>query len=181
MPRVNHVNKARKDYPDAGIKKGESYYFWTFRFPTSKIRSKTYPKRSRLTQSPFLSQLYEIQDSTKEIDAGDIDGYLDELEPDLESLKEGCEESLENMPEALQDTSDTGILLSERIENLDEWIGEINEWRSRIEEIDDDANYQDRFPDIKEDDELADAINEAQDQDRSELISGIQEGGSIVS
>ena len=63
MPRVTFVKKARKDNPVA--KKGEPYYWWQFAFGTKQY-SKTQPARSQLTQSSFLSQLYELQDGMEE-------------------------------------------------------------------------------------------------------------------
>ena len=56
MPRVYTVNAARKDYPDDGISKGDTYYYWKFNYG-SKVKSKTYPKRSQLTRSHLKVRL----------------------------------------------------------------------------------------------------------------------------
>ena len=64
MPRVHHV-KAAKDYPDHGIKKGEMYFHWKFRYG-GKHRSKVRPRSSQLTQSDFLSQMYGIQEEIED-------------------------------------------------------------------------------------------------------------------
>lgn len=135
MPRVKHIKKARKDYPNFGIQKGDSYYMWSFNFgPTHK--SKTYPKRSQLTQSDFLSQLYDLEDG---IDArfsdflGDtktpvsdlassIQEEIGSLVSDIQGLLDETQEKFDNMPEQLQESSDSGQTLQERIDGLESWI-----------------------------------------------------------
>jgi hypothetical protein len=52
MARAHFVKKARKAIPGTDIKKGDSYYWWKFRFG-GKRTSKTAPKASQLTQSEF--------------------------------------------------------------------------------------------------------------------------------
>ena len=32
MPKLNYVKKARKDYPESEIQKGDSYYWWQFNY-----------------------------------------------------------------------------------------------------------------------------------------------------
>ena len=49
MPRVHFVRKAAKAHA-GGIEKGDSYYWWKFRYGGIR-KSKTRPKRSQLTQS----------------------------------------------------------------------------------------------------------------------------------
>jgi hypothetical protein len=49
MPRV-HTSVARKAYPEFGIKKGDTYYYWQhYRGPV--VRSKTRPRPSQLAGS----------------------------------------------------------------------------------------------------------------------------------
>lgn len=122
MARAHFVKKARKDHP-GGIKKGDSYWWWKFR-GWKKQCSHTRPKQSQLTRSPFLSAYYAILERLEE--AGDLgeDGAAD-IVGELEQLAEECEASLDNMPEHLQETSWSGELLQERIDNLNDWIGEI--------------------------------------------------------
>lgn len=120
MPRVHHVKKARKDNPAA--KKGEPYYWWKFRY-RGKQYSRTRPRRSQLTQSGFLGAIYDLEDGLSDIitesEAQDFCG-------ELEGLLDECQYSLDNMPEQLQDTSESGTTLQNRIEELEDWIGEIN-------------------------------------------------------
>jgi hypothetical protein len=134
VPRVHHVKKARKDNP--AVKKGESYYWWKFRFG-GKRYSKTRPKRSQLTQSGFLSQLWDLEDNlpTEGISAEDAESFAEELE----SLAAECEDSLYAMPDHLQDSSSSGELLQERIDYLSDWSLDI---RDLDEEMSDEDRLQ---------------------------------------
>jgi chromosome segregation ATPase len=128
MPRVHFVKKARKDNP--AVKAGESYYHWSFRFG-GKRYSKTYPKRSQLTQSGFLSELYDLQDGIddrfKDLKTGeDFDTALQDLISEVEGLRDECQDSLDNMPEHLQDSSSSGELLRERVDALEQWVSELD-------------------------------------------------------
>lgn len=108
------------------IAKGESYYWWQF-MHGGKHLSKTPPKRSQLTQSGFLSSLYDLEDSIGEFTCDnkeDFDSFKEDILSQIEEMKDQCEESLNNMPDSLQ-SSPTGELLQERIDNLDSWHSEI--------------------------------------------------------
>lgn len=121
MPRVHFVKKARKADPRYDINVGDSYYHWSFRYGGMQ-KSKTPPKRSQLTQSSFLSQLYDLQDQG--IDREDLESSRDDLVSSLEDLKSECEESLENIPEQLRDAP-AGETLQERIDSLESWISDL--------------------------------------------------------
>jgi len=113
MARAHYVQKARKDNPVA--KKGESYYWWKFRFG-GKLYSKTRPKRSQLTQSAHLGQIYDIEDSIADFEPEtleDIQSQIEDWASELENLAYEAEESRSNMPEHLQD-GPTGEMLQER-------------------------------------------------------------------
>lgn len=112
MPKVHH-RRARKDYPEAGIAAGEMYYYTKMKTgPRSsrELRSKTPFRRSQLTNSPFLSQVYDIEDSLAAV--SDLDG-ANMVADDLETLAQECQESFDNMPEGLQQ-GDTGQMLEQR-------------------------------------------------------------------
>ena len=95
--------------------------------------SATRPTRSQLTRSSFLSSLYDIEDRI-----GDCvdEAYAEDLVAELECLRDECQDSLDNMPWQLQETSESGMLLHERFEGLDEWIAEIEDidWTSMTPE-----------------------------------------------
>jgi len=130
MPKVNTVKKARKDYPDFGIKKGDTYYYWSFNFgPT--VKSKTYPKRSQLTRSDFLAQLWDLEDGLPERfhnldNVSDIESELETLKDEIQNLLDGTQEKYDNMPEQLQESSDAGQTLQERIDALENWISDLD-------------------------------------------------------
>lgn len=89
MASAHFVKKARKDHPEAGIKKGESYWWWEFRFG-GVYKSKTQPKPSQLTQSEFQSTYLSIGES---LDAAlqDVNGK-DDIDSDIEEAKGSIEE-----------------------------------------------------------------------------------------
>jgi YesN/AraC family two-component response regulator len=122
MARLNFVKAARKDVPNTDIKKGESYYWWKFRFG-GKHCSKTQPKGSALINSPFLSQVAAMSEGVAEwkpCDADDLRGMIEELSSEIESLRDEQQEKLDNMPEGLQQGS-SGEILQSRIDGLEEW------------------------------------------------------------
>ena len=119
MPIVTLVKSARKD--NSVCKKGESYYWWKFRYGRKRL-SLTYPKRSQLTQSNFLSQLYDLQDNM-EFDRAELEMSRDGITEQIQCLRDECQESLDNIPEHLQ-CAPTGELIQERIDALESWESE---------------------------------------------------------
>lgn len=132
MPKIHHVKKARKDYPEHNIAKGSEYYWWWMRYSKTargvKRYSKTPPKPSQLTTSPFLSELYSIQESIDAATEDDVEDVIEEAISSVEDLKSTTEESLENIPEQLKDGA-TGELLKARIEVLEAAIESLGEAR----------------------------------------------------
>lgn len=146
MPRVHTVQKAAKDYPAQGISRGDTYYWWKFRFGGKRM-SKTYPKRSQLTQSSFLQSLYELQDNFS-FDQDDPGSSRDELINEIENLRDECQSSLENMPEHLRETSDSGLMLQERIEALEAWVSDLEQVDCEIDEELSDEEREERAEEI---------------------------------
>jgi hypothetical protein len=119
------------------IQKGEAYYYWQFR--TGPIHySKTMPKRHQLTQSSYLSWLYDFEDdiigaySAPEKDEdllsfspSDLESARDEWLSEIESQKDELQEKLDNMPDALRESSSSGQLLQERIDALDQLTSDL--------------------------------------------------------
>jgi len=145
MPKVYFVKKARKDYPNNGILKGDSYYHWTFRFGGTH-RSKVRPKPSQLTQSEFLSEVYSIQEELEEIttewDIEDIRSTIEEKAERLRELGEEQQEKHDNMPENLE-YSPVAELLGERAENCEQMADDLESIDMEIDiERDDYETYK---------------------------------------
>ncbi len=145
MARAKFVKKARRAVPEAGIEVGDSYYWWKFRFG-GKHFSKTPPKPSQLTQSNYLSQILEIQERT--FDRDDPENFVEEVKGDLESLKDELEGNLENMPEGLQQ-GDTGQLLQERIDSLDQAITDLESIDMQFEDDISEEEKEDKINEIE--------------------------------
>lgn len=119
MPRVTHVKAARADVKGSDIKKGESYYWWKFRYGGKHV-SRTPPKASQLTQSAFLSGLYSVQEAIGKLTADDgLPDAVASLAQDLRDLGDDCQGSYDNMPEGLQQ-GDTGQLLEARVQAVND-------------------------------------------------------------
>lgn len=127
MPKVNHVKCARKAIPSAGIEVGQPYYWWKFRFGGKHV-SKTYPKPSQLTQSEFLSSIYDINDRLENIDADNVRDEVPAIIEELENIASELEDKLGNMPDSLQQAP-TGELLQNRIDA-------VNDMKDELENID---------------------------------------------
>lgn len=148
MTRANQ-QVARKDYPQDGIKKGDTYWKWQFNFSKTVHRSLKPPTRSQLTQSSFLSQLYDLEDNM-DFDREDLEGSVQNFVSDIENLKDECQSSLDNMPEHLQESSDSGMLLQERIDGLDQWISDLEGVDLDVDEELSDEEKENRIDEVIE-------------------------------
>ena len=124
MPRVTRVAKAQKAQGSCSkcgkkIAKGDPYIWWKFRFGGKRVRcAECPPKPSDLTQSEYLSQVYDLEERIGDINNDDPTAAISELESiadDWDALADECDEKHSNMPDALQD-GDTGQLLQDRAE-----------------------------------------------------------------
>lgn len=116
----------RDDNDTVFIAKGESYYWWQFQ-KSPKQYSKTRPRASQLTQSGYLSALYEIVEQIEGYSADsveEINSFAGCIKTQLEDLRDTTQESLDNIPENLSN-SPTAELLQERIDSLESAISEI--------------------------------------------------------
>lgn len=122
MPRV-HTQKARKDYPQFNIRKGDIYYSWKFR-NSGRCMSKTPPTPSQLTQSEYLQRLYELQDSassqlSEASTVEDVQSVVESIASDIRDLAQEQEDKLSNMPDQLQ-YAPSGELLQERADTCNQ-------------------------------------------------------------
>lgn len=121
--------KARKDYPQQGIKRGDMYYQWQL-YKGPVMRSKVAPRRSQLTGSGFLATVYDIADVT--IPNADSPDDFREAANELETLADETQGSFDNMPEGLQQGT-TGQQLEQRVESCNEWKDAINSAADTLE------------------------------------------------
>ena len=149
MPRVHFVKKARKDYPEFGIKKGDSYYWWKFRYG-GIYKSKTQPRPSQLTQSEFLSTIYAIVEEIQDVTIDDFNSieelkeFIEEKAEEIRTLGEEQEDKLYNMPEGLQD-GEIGCLLQDRADACYEMADELENI-----EIDEELSEEEREERLQE-------------------------------
>lgn len=124
MTKLNHVQKAAKDYPQAGIKKGDSYYWWQG-YRQHKQMSKERPMPSQYASSDYARSVLTLVEG---LEAWGEDPWTeddrDALVSDLETIRDEEQDKFDNMPEGLQQ-GDIGQLLEQRVSDLDEWINEL--------------------------------------------------------
>lgn len=145
MARIHH-RKARKDYPNNGVKKGDMYYFVQIKTgPRSSriIRSLTRPKPSQLTSSEYLSTLYGIQEGLgTEVTFPPED--MREIASSLEELGTTQRDNFEAMPEGLQQ-GDTGTMLEERASACENAAGELEGFADEMDGLEEptELDYED--------------------------------------
>lgn len=132
MPKVKHV-RARKDYPDHGISKGDMYYVAhvkTGQRSSKTLRSLTPLTPSQLTTSPFKSAWYGVQE---EWECGDKDeAAMRSAAEAIRELGEEAQSSFDNMPEGLQQAH-IGELLENRANEAERIAGELEGLADELE------------------------------------------------
>ena len=118
MPRVHH-RKARKDYPNEGIQKGDMYYTWRIKLARGGMtrRSLKRPQPEQLTNSAFQQEWIPLNR-----DIGGFDGGKDEaqdLADRAREVGEGEQEKLDNMPQGLQE-GHVGEMIQERADECEQ-------------------------------------------------------------
>ena len=181
MPRVKHV-KARKDYPDQGIKKGDMYYI--ARMKTGPRSSKTIRSldpipQSRLTSSAFLSGWYSAEEewarSNKDAEA------IRAAAEAIETLGQEAQESFDNMPEGLQQ-GDTGQLLENRVSEAERIAGELETLADDLEGLTEPEEMEDPGDGMDEDAQEAwEQWQEENDHYQSEIARIPEEVESLLS
>lgn len=189
MPRVTYVKKARKDNPVA--KKGESYYWWKFRYG-GKRYSRTYPAGSQLCTGR-KSEVMSVQESLNAT-LGNITFNSDNPEAAFETAESACSEaadelrnlgqeygdSADNMPESLQ-YGEQAEMMREMCDHLDQVADELEcvgfacpdepeDDEPQAEDFEDEDDYDDAFEEwetsrldwqTEAEQDLSDAIDEA--------------------
>ena len=120
----------------------------------------------------FKQELYSIQEKIEDFDAeGDTDNiaiFVEEITSDLESLRDTCQESLDNIPEQLQDAP-AGQTLQERIDALDEAISEFENIDTEFESQKDEETDRDTMSDEEWEEELKQEKSEWIDEKIGEI------------
>lgn len=160
--KLHLVSKAQKDYPNAGIKKGESYFWWKFRHG-GKHMSKTRPKPSQLENSPFQSSLMAASEVFDDnfTNFTDLESACDQVKEDLQELADQAQESFDNMPDGLQQ-GDTGQLLENRASEVESLIGEFDGLDFECDQEDDENLDEGETADEKEAAKVQSLIEEIQ-------------------
>lgn len=154
MARV-HTRKARKDYPSAGIKKGDTYYTWKTRVTVGKSyigrvhRSLTPPLTT--SSSAYEQAMAEIDKAFDGVE--DADG-LRAVAEQIRDLGNEEREKYDNMPEGLQQ-GDTGQLLDERASNCETWADAVEAAADELET---------KLNDLQEEEDGEQAAREAWDE-----------------
>ena len=128
MARLHHVKKARKDNP--AVSAGEPYFWWQHAFHARQY-SKRHPKPSQLTLSEFMSEYLSIGEELEEAVGGvggleDLHQLITDYGERITELRDQTEEKYENMPEGPQ-MSETGELMQERIQGLEQWAEDLEQ------------------------------------------------------
>lgn len=143
MPRVSQ-QKARKDYPEKGIKKGDIYYSWAF-YRGAKQMSATYPRDSQLTGSMW-SQVYAAREAIE--DAEGVSDMIDAVDSAIEEIGD--------IASQYADSADSQGAMGERSQNLSEQLeglqSELESLKSDLEALpqEEDENAEATAADLAE-------------------------------
>jgi hypothetical protein len=131
MPKVEK-RVARKDYPQSGVKAGDTYYFTKLKLQRGgqTKRSLTPFKPSQLTNSAFKSGFLAAGEGWEESDKG-----ADAIRAAAEAIRDvgnEAQSSFDNMPEGLQQ-GDTGQTLENRASECERIADELESLADEFE------------------------------------------------
>lgn len=129
--KIHCVKSARKDYPNEGIKKGEQYFYCEPKRKKAGIRivrrkdkadvSKWITAYGKGFQGTFGSNMDEWRQRYENLYYED---ERDELLAEVNDFLEEKKDSLENLPQQLQESH----VLNEQIQELEDFVTELEEW-----------------------------------------------------
>lgn len=162
MPKVVQ-RKARKDYPSAGIVKGETYYYTKLKLQRGGIekRSKTPFKPSQLTTSPFKGGWYAAQEAFEAVTLHEDGSSIREAAEAIRALGEEAQGSFDNMPVGLQQ-GDTGQTLEARASGCEDIADQLEGLADDFDNLEEPESPE-GVPDLDGDNQ--DAIADAQDEE----------------
>jgi hypothetical protein len=109
MPRVK-AKVAAKDYPDQGIRKGDTYYTWSF-YRGAVQRSAKLPRGSQLTQREDHGCILQAQEGLEDVtnkigwkfeNRDELASVIRDAVSALSEGRDAAQEKLDNMPENFQ-------------------------------------------------------------------------------
>lgn len=124
-------------------------------------------KSWELSGSEYIKGIANIVENWETDYPIDVDGnedFISNIADDLESIKDDCEGALDNMPDNLRESSETGELLQNRIDQLEEAIDALNgiDYSSMEEDAKSEAESSVDEPD-RDDYETGEEYNEAKE------------------
>lgn len=155
-------------------KKGDTYFSWGMMVGGRGIQRKslTYPKRSQLTNSEFLSAVYDLEDGINWGGAEspeDLQQMRDDLAQEVRDLGEQQQEKFDNMPDGLQQ-GDTGQLLEQRAQACEQYADDLENVDLDYDEPDD-QEIEDEIEDAELDAiEVADRVEKIKEEKLEEWL-----------
>ncbi len=139
MPKVN-TQRAGKDYPAEGIKKGDTYYSWQF-YTGPVHRSLKYPRPSQLTGSEkkatALAAYEDLQDAIAAATTPeDVKSALEQASSDAQDAIDQYEESISNLEEAFPGGCPNLDQANEERDAIQEFLDACDEAASEVENLD---------------------------------------------
>lgn len=178
MARV-HTARAARDYPEHGIQKGDTYYWWQL-WKCPKQMSKTYPKQSQLTNSKMSGAYAAVEDMESQLDEcstpEEIVDVLQQCVDELNSVAEEYRDSASSMEDAFPGGSPTIDLCNENADNIEAYVKELEQAIQQIEDLDSgdyilaDELRQMAVEELGEESEDDEALAEDRIQERMEKI-----------
>ena len=114
------TKKANKDYPQFGIKKGDTYFQWSF-FRQRPIKSKTPPTRGQLTQNEVLQGVYAAYDGPAPKTADDVEAMAEQVR----EAGTAAQDKYDNLPENFQQ-GENGQRFEEQASNCESAADELS-------------------------------------------------------
>lgn len=137
MPAV-HKKVASKDYPEVGIKKGDTYYSWQL-YKQAVQRSLKPPRPSQLTtgkRSTALAALEALNDASDGASCPeDIVQALETCAEEIRGVADEYRESADNMRDAFPNGSPTIEECEEKAENLEEFANACDDAKATVEAL----------------------------------------------
>lgn len=139
MARV-HTAKAAKDYPENGIVKGDTYFFWQL-YKQPRQMSKTPPRQSQLTGSVKLSQVYAAVELLADRIAAatstdDLVEALNDCASDINDVAEEYRDSASAMESVFPSGCPTMYMCNESADELESFASELESSAEGINALD---------------------------------------------